>query len=159
MRKRFQKGSLRKLNGAWVARWREDGQRKARMLGRVSSMSKGEAQTALASAVAPLNNRRSTPSEERSFAAFVDEVYFPFYKRKWKRSTAATNAERIKYHLNSEFGARALGSFSRDDLQALLDRKATKLSFSVTDHLRWDLRQIFGMAVAEGYLRKNPAAL
>src|SRR5437667_9194833 len=85
-RKRFQKGSLRKINGSWVARWRQDGQRKARMLGRVSSMTKTEAQTALAFAVAPLNNRRSTPSHERSFTGFVEEVYLPFYKRKWKRS-------------------------------------------------------------------------
>jgi integrase len=44
-------------------------------------------------------------------------------------------------------------------LQTLLDRKGESLSFSVVDHLRWDLKQIFDMAVAEGYLQKNPAAL
>jgi integrase len=47
----------------------------------------------------------------------------------------------------------------RDELQALLDRKALTLSFSMVAHLRWDLKQIFDMAVAEGYLRRNPAAL
>jgi hypothetical protein len=36
MRKRFQKGSLQKVRGGWVARWREGGERKARNLGRVS---------------------------------------------------------------------------------------------------------------------------
>ena len=36
---------------------------------------------------------------------------------------------------------------------------AAELSFSTVDHLRWDLEQIFAMAVAEDYLRKNPAAL
>jgi site-specific recombinase XerC len=33
------------------------------------------------------------------------------------------------------------------------------LSFSVVDHLRCDLKQIFDMAVAEGNMRKNPAVL
>ena len=44
-------------------------------------------------------------------------------------------------------------------LQTVLDRKGQTLSFSVVDHLRWDLKQIFDMAVAEGYLQRNPAAL
>jgi integrase len=52
-----------------------------------------------------------------------------------------------------------LGSFRRDELQSFLDRKSSTFSFSVVDHLRWDLKQIFDMAVAEGYLRKNPALL
>src|SRR5262249_41182787 len=31
--------------------------------------------------------------------------------------------------------------------------------FSVVDHLRWDLKQIFDMAVAEGHVERNPALL
>jgi integrase len=61
----------------------------------------------------------------------------------------------------SEFKGRPLRSFggAREELQALLDRKAPTYSFSVVDHLKWDLTQIFGTAVAEGYLQKNPALL
>ena len=70
-----------------------------------------------------------------------------------------TNEDRLAHHLTTEFGARSLGSFTRNDLQTLLDRKGQTLSFSVVDHLRWDLKQIFDMAVAEGYLQRNPAAL
>jgi integrase len=70
-----------------------------------------------------------------------------------------TNEDRLGHHLTLEFDARSLGSFGRDELQALLDRKGQTLSFSVVDHLRWDLKQIFDMAVVEGYLQKNPAAL
>ena len=33
------------------------------------------------------------------------------------------------------------------------------LSFSTVDHLRWDLKQIFKMAVADGYLLTNPTIL
>ena len=33
------------------------------------------------------------------------------------------------------------------------------LSFSVVDHLRWNMKQIFDMAVAEGHVQRNPALL
>ena len=101
----------------------------------------------------------SEPSEQSSFGDFVQQVYLPFYRRKWKRSTVMTNEDRLAHHLTSEFGSRSLGSFNRDELQAVLDRKGRTLSFSVVDHLRWDLKQIFDMAVAEGYLRRSPASL
>jgi len=159
MRRRFQKGSLQKVDGAWVARWRQEGERKARILGRTSQMTKAQAQSELAALVAPVNNRRTEPSEQKNFGDFVRAVYLPFYRRKWKRSTTMTNEDRVRHHLTSEFGARSLGGFGRDELQAFLDRKGEVLSFSVVDHLRWDLKRIFDMAVAEGYLPKSPAVL
>ena len=71
-----------------------------------------------------------------------------------------TNKDRMRQHLLSEFGACILGSFNREQLQDYLDRKAASgLSFSVVDHLRWDLKQVFDMAVAEGFLLRNPAQL
>ncbi len=159
MRKRFQKGSLEKVRGVWIARWRQDGKRKAEMLGRVSQMTKAQAQIALATLVALINNRRSHPSGQTSFGDFIRDVFLPFYRRKWKRSTLMTNEDRFANHVTSEFEARSLGSFGRDELQAWLDRKGGKFSFSLVDHVRWDLKQIFDMAVSEGYLQRNPAAL
>ena len=50
-----------------------------------------------------------------------------------------------------------MSGFRRDELQDLLDAKAKTLSFSVVDHLRWDLKQVFDMAVAEGHIERNPA--
>ena len=84
----------------------------------------------------------------------------PFYKRKWKASTAATNEGRVKHHITSDFGEREIGSFTRTELQDFLDEKAMSgLSFSVVDHLRWDLRQVFELAQSEGLLRRNPALM
>ena len=140
MRKRFQKGSLQKIRGEWVARWREDGQRRARKLGRTSLMTKTQAQAELAAIVGPINASRSQPSDRVSFGDFVQQVYLPFYRRKWKRSTAMTNEDRLKHHLTSEFDPRSLGSFDRDELQAFLDQKARTLSFGMVEHLRWDPR-------------------
>jgi len=63
-------------------------------------------------------------------------------------------------HLVSIFGDRELSGIKRDQLQDLLDAKANGgLSFSVVDHLRWDLRQIFEMAVSEGRIQRNSALL
>jgi len=67
---------------------------------------------------------------------------------------------RVNVHLVKTFNDRELRSFRRDELQDLLDLKAkVPLSFSVVDHLRWDLKQIFDMAVAEGHVERNPALL
>ena len=63
-----------------------------------------------------------------------------------------------QHHIVGAFGSRELRSLKRDDLQAFLDTKSS-LSFSTADHLRWDLKQIFDMALAEGIVARHPALL
>jgi hypothetical protein len=156
MRKRYQKGSLRKQRGKWIGKWWEDGKRRSRKLGRISELSKSDAQKFLAEILAPINAQARTPSRSCTLSKFAEGVYLPFYHRKWKRSTIMTNDDRVNRHLVGEFGDRALGDFTRDNLQDFLDRKAAAgLSFSIVDHLRWDLRQMFGMAVADGYIPRK----
>jgi integrase len=71
-----------------------------------------------------------------------------------------TTEQRIDQHIASELEGAELRSFRRVELQELLDRKAAAgLSFSVITHLRWDLRFIFRVAVAEGFIERNPAEL
>src|SRR3954470_5407883 len=113
MRKRYQKGSLQELRGFWIARWYEDGSRKARTLGRVGKMTKARALRELAALVAPVNERDPSATAGSGFGDFIQGVYFPFYRRKWKRTTLVTNEERIGYHLCNQFGSRSLGSFGR----------------------------------------------
>ena len=160
MRRRRQDGSLSKVDGYWHGQYWEDGHRRKRSLGKCSKMTKTQAQEALDAILAPINARGATPSAVCTFASFVDGNYFPFYKRKWKRTTAAENEYRINSHLIPVFKERALGSITRDELQALLEEKTgVGLSYSVVAHLRWDLNQIFKMAVSEGFLQRNPAEL
>ncbi|MGP0076170.1 MAG: tyrosine-type recombinase/integrase [Bryobacteraceae bacterium] len=92
------------------------------------------------------------------FGPFVEGPYFDFYSRKWKASTAENNKQRIRTHLVAKYRERPLASFKRDELQDFLDSKGG-MSFSVVDHLRWDLKQVFDMAIAEGHIRLNPALL
>src|SRR5262245_47216962 len=147
MRIRFQNPKVRKRGGSWIGQWWEDGHRRKQTLGRIAKMSKGEAQAELGKILAPLNARQIPPSQSWLFTEFVERIYLPFYRRKWKRSTAMTNEDRIQNHVLAELGTCTLGSFKRDELQDLLNRKATAhFSFSMVDHLRWDLRQIFEMA-------------
>jgi len=160
MRRRFQNGHLFKRGKSWVVQWWEDGHRRKRTLGLIGKMSKGEAQNALAAILSPLNSREVPPSQSWLFADFMERVYLPFYRRKWKRSTAMTTEDRLNHHLVSQFASCSLGSFKREQLQDFLDGKGKAgLSFSVVDHLRWDLKQVFDMAVAEGFLLRNPAQL
>ena len=157
MRKRCQRGCLRKISGSWVAQWREAGRLRKKALGRISEMTKSEALTEFDDILAGVNRNRL--NGHHTLEHFVDTTYFPFYKRKWKASTAETNESRVRHHILGCFGNRKLGSFTRVELQDFLDAKAEVLSFSVVDHLRWDLRQILELGRAEGILERSPAAL
>jgi integrase len=71
-----------------------------------------------------------------------------------------TTEQRIDQHIISEFEDSELRTVRRVALQEILDRKADGgLSFSVVTHLRWDLRHIFRVALAEGFMERNPAEL
>jgi integrase len=161
MRKsRYQSGSVKKQRGRWIGMWYEaDGGRKSKSLGLVKDMTKSDARAAVNRIVAEVKAKRDQ-NRVWKFGEFVTEVYFPYYSRKWKQSTRENNVNRVSVHLIASFGDRELSSIKRDELQDLLDAKANGgLSFSVVDHLRWDAKQVFDMAVAEGHVVRNPALL
>jgi integrase len=153
-RKRFQKGSLKKVGKQWVAQWWEDGHRRK---ARWSDINKTQAEQRLAEVLRPLN--AGSGAAVPTFDEFVKHTYLPFYRGKWKASTASDNEGRLQFHLLSVYGGRTLDSFSRPELQEFLHRKTAEYSYSVVAHLRWTLRQIFRMAVEEGHLERNPAEL
>src|ERR1017187_4094339 len=164
MRRRYQKGSLqlRKQGGVWVwlGMWRDGECRRTKTLGQKSETSKTAARALLDKILAPLNARQEPETGNMPFGAFVRDVYYPFCRRKWKRSTRMTTEQRIGQHIIPELEDSELRTFRRVALQDLLDRKAGGgLSFSVVTHLRWDLRHIFRVAVADGYIERNPAEL
>lgn len=160
LRRRYEEGSLKKVDGKWIAQWWEDGHRRKRTLGSISSVPKAEGRTELDEVLAPINSEADAPSPARKWDEFVNGTYLPFYKRKGKRSSAMTNEHRLRVHLGPIYSERTLGSLNRDELQTMLDQKAASgLSYSVVAHLRWDLRQILRMAVSEGHILRNPADL
>jgi integrase len=154
MRMRHATGGVRKQRGRWIGHWYADGKRKSQVLGFVNEMTKTEAREEVARIAARERGERT-----EQFGPFVENTYFPFYSRKWKKSTDGNNRNRITLHLISAFGDRDMKGVNRDELQDFLDKKATQFSFSVVAHLRWDLKAIFHLAQAEGLVAKNPAAL
>jgi integrase len=92
-----------------------------------------------------------------TFGEFLDGVALPFLRKKWKRSTAGTTENRMAYHL-AEFRDDRLQSKTLKSLQAFLGRKAGELSRSMVAHLRWDLRSVFKLALAEGCIQRDPTA-
>jgi integrase len=160
MRTRHSTGGVRKQRGRWIGMWHADGKRISRVVGSVRDMTKSKAREEVARIVAGERAKREM-NRAWKFGEFVEHIYFPYYSRKWKHSTRENNVNRVSVHLVAPFGDRELSGFRRDELQDLLDLKANKdaLSFSVVDHLRWDMKQIFDMAVAEGQVVRNPALL
>lgn len=162
-RKRFQRGSLQlRKHGrhrVWVAFWWEGEIRKCKTLGRLSQMSKSEAEAVLAAILREVNaGLVQSARAVYTFEQFVTEVWLPFCRRSWKESTAGTSEQIVKFHLIPEFGKILLHALRREDLQDFLDRKACDLSSSVVSHLRWFLSGIFKLALSDGVVVCNPAA-
>ena len=81
-------------------------------------------------------------------ADWIRDSFLPFSRRHWKLSTASTIGDRIHKHILTDLGTLEIPSIKRDFLQQYLEQKAALgHSFSLVDHLRWDLRAIFRLAV------------
>jgi len=143
----------------WVLLYRDGSTRKYATLGVYSQMSKSEAETKRDELVAEANARNAiAPNPDIKFGEFLEGVALPFLRGKWKKSTRSTTENRIQYHLGREFGEKRLTALGLKELQSFLTAKAETLSRSVVAHLRWDLRSIFKLALAEGYTDRDPTA-
>src|SRR3984957_16929313 len=165
-RRRYQKGSLQERRHGkkrvWVVQYYDaEGHHRYHTLGRMADLTKSQAEQSQTAFMRTMNGGDDPePGRTRPVlvSEFVNQVYLPFQRGKWKESTKETSEQRIRVHLLQELGNNQIGGFSPSGLQAFLERKATvPLSFSVVDHLRWDLRSMFEMAVAEKVIAVNPA--
>lgn len=103
-RKRDQQGSLQVKkhgkNKMWVLQYREGGARRYHTLGPFSKMTKSEAQRRQTRIMSEVNARSAfAPDPNITIGAFLDGVALPFYRSKWKRSTALTTESRMSHHL------------------------------------------------------------
>ncbi|HYR41877.1 MAG TPA: hypothetical protein VER98_02560 [Terriglobia bacterium] len=128
MRKRFQNGSVKKSRDGryWIGSWREDdgnGRRKqrTRILGKIGKITKSTADAEMAKIVRPINGRVAfNAPPDITMNDFVETVYFPFYRRKWKRLTAESRTGSIRHHILGTFGPRTVASLTRDQMQNFL---------------------------------------
>jgi integrase len=162
-RKRFQEGSLQvRSHGRlknWVVLYRERGVRKYQTLGLFSKLTRSAAQEKQAVFMQEVNARLATaPDPGVTFGDFLEGVALPFYRVKWKTSTASTTESRMRHHLMGEYKDARLQDLGLKALQQFLNDKAESLSRSIVAHLRWDLRLIFKLALAEGFAQRDPTA-
>jgi len=142
----------------WILQFREGDSKKYHTIGLVSKMTKSEAQQVQDSFMNEVNARLATaPNPDITFGNLLEGVALPFYRLKWKKSTASATENRITHHL-AEFGDTKLQAIPLNPLQEFLQRKAGKLSKSMVADLRWDLRSVFKRAIAEGYTQRDPTA-
>jgi len=146
------------------------GQRKSKTLGAVAQLTKTHAQAQLDALVRPVNERRGMT--QYTFGIFVTDVVFPWKRRHWKHSTRTSSENEITRILLPRFRNMPLSEFTRSMLQDFLDdlastpRVSTRErdngrlpAWSIVAHCRWHLKMIFDIAVNEGLLNRNPAAL
>src|SRR5262245_1631982 len=123
MRKRYQQGSVTRSSDRryWIGKYRERGCHKTKLLGRSREITKSEAQEKFTEFLKSLNAPDLPP--DATLKSFVEDVFLPFYQRRWKESTAMTNKDRIRREILASLGQREMRTFKRDELQALLDSK------------------------------------
>ena len=160
-RQRHQQGSLQvRQHGKrkmYVLLYRDGSTRKYATLGLYSKLSKSQAEEKRDEILSEVNARNAVaPDPNITFGEFLEGVALPFLRSKWKKSTKSTTENRITHHLAAEFGERRLTDLGLKELQSFLNGKAATLSRSVVAHLRWDLRAIFKLALAEGYTEHDP---
>ena len=121
-------------------------------------MPRADAEALLASIVRTLNGENGQiPVELFTFKSFVEKVYLPIYREKWKASMAETEEYRLRAHLVKSIGDQLLHRIDRDRLKAVLNGAARTVGHDVLDHLRFRLRSIFELAISEGLIDWNPA--
>jgi hypothetical protein len=65
-----------------------------------------------------------------TFGVYLEEVFFPLCRRKWKESTRMTTEGRIRHHLLPAFKSCLLAQISHEQMQLLLDETAPARSRS-----------------------------
>jgi integrase len=103
-----------------------------------------------------LSRSGEQPDPVFTFGHFVEGVYLPVWREKWKASTRMTEENQLQFHLVKSMDTRPIGEITREELQNLLTEKAKRLSQSGVDHLRFRLRSVFELAVSEGVVDRNP---
>jgi hypothetical protein len=86
-------------------------------LGHKSEMTKTDARKALDCILAPFNAWSGIGNWNMRVGNFIRDVYYPFCRRKWKRSTRMTTEQRIDQHIVSGLEDSELRAVQRVELQ------------------------------------------
>lgn len=92
---------------------------------------KSEAEARLTVILKPFNEAAGQSQKPiYTFRVYLEEVFLPVVRSKWKESTRVTTEPRMTYHLLPPLGDQLLQQITRDQMQSLLDQKALAASRS-----------------------------
>jgi len=137
MRKsRYQKGSIKKQPGRWVAMWWVEHSRKSGVIGLVKDLSKSEARAVVDRIVTEANARRDQ-NRAWKFGEFVAEVYFPFCKVRYRRTRTSGSgciAARLTRPRQTNRFARRAAAGNRSMARFLGGNPRRRLGLSIGTH-------------------------
>jgi len=157
MRQRWQAPKPFLRNGKWTARYRDAND--VRRSATFDVKTRTEAIRKLNELLEPINRERAAlVSKASTLGRFTENSYLVAMARNWKKSTADTSKQRIKQHIvNGELADVLMRDIDREKLQHFLDSRKL-YSYSILNHLRWDLVAIFRMAKGDGLIAHDPTA-
>src|SRR5262249_44719607 len=139
-RRRYQKGSLQERRHGkkrvWVVQYYDaEGHHRYRTLGPMVELTKSQAQQEQIAFMRTINGGEAKADEPRPLliGEFVNQVYLPFQRGKWKKSTKETSEACIQHHIVGDLGTFQLEKLTPTGLQEFLNLKAgtTPNSFSL----------------------------
>jgi hypothetical protein len=170
-RRRFQNGYVRLREDRkqpwwegfyWSDSVQEDGKitrkRKSVKLGLQEDLpTKRAALRKLSETLSEINDTNYRPKSAMSFRSFITK--YRELKLATKKGTTQHGYEtNIRAHYLPYFGDVALAEIDTEQIQAFINKKATKekKSFNTLKNLKWGLSSIFAAAVKFGYIKENP---
>ena len=110
MRKRYQKGSVTPspCGRYWLGKFRDaNGKGRTKSLGKrqgATKVTKSRAWEQLAEILKPINAAVGTVSADCTVKEFIEDVYLPFYRRKWRPLTAESRTDSVNRHIVGDSG-------------------------------------------------------
>jgi hypothetical protein len=92
-------------------------------------MTRGQASAILAAILQPINESagiKQSPFVNHTLGQFVEQVYLPVYKGKWKLSTAMTEIHRLRYHLVGSLGELGIARSRETSCRSCWTRRLTR---------------------------------
>ncbi|MFL6307503.1 MAG: tyrosine-type recombinase/integrase [Candidatus Sulfotelmatobacter sp.] len=97
-----------------------------------------------------------TADSRVTLAGFIEQRWKPLREGTWRDSTKQTNTELLKV-ITDRFGTVAVEDMDGVHMQQWLNTLAKDRSGSVVKHCRIFLKSICAEAMAQGYIRRDPA--
>jgi hypothetical protein len=136
-RRRYQKESLqerrhRKKRVRVAQYYDAEGHHRYHTLGRMADLTKSQAEQSQSAFMRTMNGGDDPePGRTRSVLVteFVNQVYLPFQRGKWRGSTAETSDQRIRAHIIQDLGNQQMEGFHAEDIAGVFGRKSSHLIF------------------------------